>query len=94
MSVLEEVVESVGLCPDGLESRLNDPATKLLLRESTEAAIEQGVFGVPMFSLDGELFWGHDRMEALAARLAGDLDDTEERARLMLARPRAVKRKQ
>jgi 2-hydroxychromene-2-carboxylate isomerase len=30
-----------------------------------------GVFGVPMFILDGELFWGGDRMWLLRERLAG-----------------------
>ena len=33
------------------------------------AAEEAGVFGVPMFVLDGELYWGGDRIELLRARL-------------------------
>ena len=37
------------------------------------AAIDAGVFGVPTFELDGELFWGHDRLEHLAARLLDGL---------------------
>ena len=28
-----------------------------------------GVFGVPMFVLDGELFWGGDRVDMLIERL-------------------------
>jgi 2-hydroxychromene-2-carboxylate isomerase len=28
-----------------------------------------GVFGVPMFVLDGELFWGGDRIDMLIERL-------------------------
>ena len=28
-----------------------------------------GVFGVPMFVLDGELFWGCDRLDLLRERL-------------------------
>ena len=31
-----------------------------------------GVFGVPTFILDGELFWGHDRIPLLRERLAGE----------------------
>jgi 2-hydroxychromene-2-carboxylate isomerase len=34
-------------------------------------AMEAGVFGVPMFILDGELFWGYDRIDLLRERLAG-----------------------
>ena len=33
---------------------------KAALRESTEAAIRQGVFGVPALHFAGELFWGED----------------------------------
>lgn len=29
-----------------------------------------GVFGVPTFVVDGELFWGHDRLDLVRARLA------------------------
>ncbi len=35
-----------------------------------EDAESQGVFGVPAYLLDGELFWGGDRLGALRARLA------------------------
>ena len=39
-----------------------------------EACIEEGhadhVFGVPLFVLRGELFWGNDRVPMLEARLA------------------------
>ena len=32
------------------------------LREEVSAAISKGVFGSPLFVVDGEPFWGHDRM--------------------------------
>jgi 2-hydroxychromene-2-carboxylate isomerase len=31
-----------------------------------------GVFGVPSFLLDGEMFWGYDRMDLLRERLMGE----------------------
>ena len=34
-----------------------------------EEAHDLGVFGVPMFVLDGELFWGGDRLDLLKERL-------------------------
>jgi 2-hydroxychromene-2-carboxylate isomerase len=40
-----------------------EPANKLRLREQTERAWELGVFGAPTLIVDGELFWGGDRME-------------------------------
>jgi hypothetical protein len=45
---------------------------KQALRDSTDAAIAKGVFGVPTFGVDGRLFWGVDSIEMLAACLAGD----------------------
>jgi 2-hydroxychromene-2-carboxylate isomerase len=46
-----------------------DPKAKDILRSNTEAAIARGVFGVPTFDVDGELFWGADSMEFLKAFL-------------------------
>ncbi|QPF73416.1 2-hydroxychromene-2-carboxylate isomerase [Roseateles sp. DAIF2] len=47
-------------------------AIKQRLRESTEAAIQRGVFGVPTIEVDGRLFWGLDALPMLAAYLKGD----------------------
>jgi 2-hydroxychromene-2-carboxylate isomerase len=39
------------------------------LRRNTEAAAASGVFGVPTFVVDGEVFWGMDSMPFLKAFL-------------------------
>lgn len=36
---------------------------------NTQAAIDAGVFGVPSFCLDGEIFWGQDRLDFLERAL-------------------------
>jgi 2-hydroxychromene-2-carboxylate isomerase len=36
---------------------------------NTDAAIAAGVFGAPSYVLDGELFWGQDRLDFVARRL-------------------------
>ncbi len=36
---------------------------KARLRANTERAAELGIFGAPNFVVDGELFWGNDRLE-------------------------------
>ena len=38
---------------------------KDLLRKNTDEAVQRGVFGVPTFEVDGELFWGADSIEFL-----------------------------
>ncbi|MCW5609748.1 MAG: 2-hydroxychromene-2-carboxylate isomerase [Rubrivivax sp.] len=39
----------------------------------TDAAIAAGVFGAPSYVVDGEIFWGQDRLDFLARRLGVDL---------------------
>jgi 2-hydroxychromene-2-carboxylate isomerase len=40
-----------------------DAAVKAKLRENTERAAARGVFGVPTFFVDEDMFWGHDRKD-------------------------------
>jgi 2-hydroxychromene-2-carboxylate isomerase len=47
---------------EGLAARCQDPAVKAELRARTEEAASRGVFGVPTFIVDGQLFWGQDRL--------------------------------
>jgi 2-hydroxychromene-2-carboxylate isomerase len=44
---------------------LEIPEIKNKLRSNTEEAAQCGVFGVPTFEVDGELFWGADSIEFL-----------------------------
>ncbi|HYO47762.1 MAG TPA: 2-hydroxychromene-2-carboxylate isomerase [Gemmatimonadota bacterium] len=90
--VLAEVVRRAGLDAADIEARATEPAVKRALQDRTTAAIEAGVFGVPTFELDGELFWGHDRLDHLAARLEGRLPELGARAAILEARPRAADR--
>ncbi|MCA8880882.1 MAG: 2-hydroxychromene-2-carboxylate isomerase [Rhodobacteraceae bacterium] len=39
------------------------PDNKAALRRATETAMQMGLFGAPSFTVDGELFWGDDRLE-------------------------------
>jgi 2-hydroxychromene-2-carboxylate isomerase len=44
---------------------LEQPEIKNKLRANTDEAVQRGVFGVPTFEVDGELFWGADSIEFL-----------------------------
>ena len=60
---------------DNLCSQLNvEPAqlvqAKDVLRKNTEEAAARGVFGVPSFVVDGEVFWGADSIGFVKAFLA------------------------
>jgi 2-hydroxychromene-2-carboxylate isomerase len=62
-----EVAGEVGLDLAAVEEAGRDPQVKLALRAATDAAHELGVSGVPTLVIDGELFWGDDRLEDAAA---------------------------
>ena len=49
---------------------IEDPAVKQRLQDNTAAAAAAGVWGVPTFEVDGELFWGADTLEFMNAFLA------------------------
>ncbi len=64
-SLLENEVEDASTI---LESA-RQPTCQALLARHTDMAIEAGVFGVPAYVLEGELFWGQDRLDFLARAL-------------------------
>ena len=49
-----------------------DADVKDQLKFYTEEAIQRGLFGVPTFEVDGQLFWGFDALPMLRAYLDGD----------------------
>jgi 2-hydroxychromene-2-carboxylate isomerase len=52
------------------EARMAVPEVKAALRRNTEDAIARGVFGVPSYEVDGEVFWGADSIGFVNAFLA------------------------
>lgn len=68
--VVARCLEEAGMEPAGPLSQARTPAIKLLLRERTTAAAQAGIFGAPTFRVDGELFWGNERLAAAVAAAA------------------------
>lgn len=62
------------LAEEGLDARRLDESMSQAVHERYEAhtqrAIEAGVFGAPSYVVDGEIFWGQDRLDFLQRRLA------------------------
>ena len=61
--VVADVAADAGADRDALLAGIQEPAVKERLKEVTNGAIERGIFGSPFFMVDGEPFWGHDRMD-------------------------------
>jgi 2-hydroxychromene-2-carboxylate isomerase len=73
----------------GLVERASSAEVKAELRARTDAAIAAGVFGVPTFDVDGELFWGQDALPHVDAALAGHDPAREVAAAWIGVRPTA-----
>ncbi len=66
-----ESAQQAGLDAAEVRRAIGDERVKLALREATDAAHRLGVVGVPTVAVDGELFWGEDRLADAAARANG-----------------------
>jgi 2-hydroxychromene-2-carboxylate isomerase len=49
-----------------------DASVKAQLKQHTDQAIAQNVFGVPAFEVDGKVFWGLDALPMLRSYLEGE----------------------
>ena len=65
-----EIATLLGIEPSALLAAVADPAIKERLKQATATAIERGVFGSPFIFVDGEPFWGADRLVQIEAWLA------------------------
>jgi len=54
---------ALGVDPGEARAAIADDRIKALLRERVDASIARGVFGCPTFIVDGEMFWGADRLD-------------------------------
>lgn len=59
-----------GFDPQKLMALANDQATKDALKASTTEAVSRGVFGAPTFFVDGQMYWGQDRLDFVKEALA------------------------
>jgi len=57
-----ELAQPLGIDADALLAAVQDPAIKERLKQETTDALDAGVFGSPFVIIDGEPFWGADRL--------------------------------
>ncbi len=92
-AILESIASQCGLDGAKLLTDANDATNKAALAQSTAHAIELGIFGVPTLRVDGENFWGEDRLDDLLVWLEGGLRVDEDVYRRVLERPASAQRK-
>jgi 2-hydroxychromene-2-carboxylate isomerase len=65
-----DICAKQGLDPAAVRAGINDPAVKDRLRAEVDRAIALGAFGSPYIVVDGEPFWGSDRLDQVDKWLA------------------------
>jgi len=67
-NVLAELLEDAGLKSERL-GQADAPEVQAQYEANTQQAIAANVFGAPTYVVDGEMFWGQDRLDFLERKL-------------------------
>lgn len=62
-NVTQDIVAALGKDLDAVMARANSSEIVDRFDAETEAARSLGIFGAPTFMVDGEMFWGDDRLD-------------------------------
>ncbi len=68
--VIATLITSVGLSAPDVLAQARSETVAAILAQNGQDAIAADVFGAPGYVLDGEVFWGQDRLELLDDALA------------------------
>jgi len=61
-NAIATVAASLGIDRETMLAGMADPEVKTIARQQGEQAVARGVFGSPWIFVDGESFWGSDRL--------------------------------
>lgn len=67
---LQDIAEATGHDGTALLAKAADPSIRAKREALNQEALAAGVFGAPTYVVDGELFWGQDRLDFLDRKLA------------------------
>jgi 2-hydroxychromene-2-carboxylate isomerase len=68
--VIGTLATEVGADPVALARGAQEPAVKERLKALVDESVARGVFGAPTIFVDGEMFWGNDRLPQVERWLA------------------------
>jgi 2-hydroxychromene-2-carboxylate isomerase len=69
-AIIAQTLNEAGLDGARMLARIGEPDVKAKLAANTDAAVARGVFGIPSFFADGDLYFGKDRLRDVEERLA------------------------
>ena len=67
--VVAEVLSKAGIDVTDFMARISETEVKERLKATTEEAVARGVFGAPSFFVNGEMFFGQDRLSFVETAL-------------------------
>jgi carboxymethylenebutenolidase len=67
--VIADVLAKLQLPVTLIQTAKDEQSYSQILSDNTNEAISKGVFGVPSFVVESELFWGQDRLDFVAQAL-------------------------
>jgi len=68
--VIAQVLAEKGLDAEALLPLTQDPEVKAELVSNTETAVERGAFGAPTMYMDGQMYFGQDRLDFVEEALS------------------------
>lgn len=69
--IIKEALDAGGIDGAHILSRIQDGDVKAKLIANTEDAVARGAFGIPTFFVDGEIYFGKDRLRDVEEAIAG-----------------------
>ena len=70
LATLQAIIDGCGLDGAAVLKASEAPGIAEKREAYTKHAISQGVFGAPSYVIDGEIFWGQDRLDFVERKLA------------------------
>ncbi|WP_445949793.1 DsbA family protein [Sphingorhabdus sp.] len=65
-----KILQDGGFDAQALFAKTQDAAIKQELIDNTEKAVERGAFGIPTFYVEGEMYFGKERLDQIEEQLA------------------------
>ena len=67
--ILKALIDDTGLDGANILALAAEPKWAARRASDSQAALARGVFGAPSYVIDGEIFWGQDRLEFVGKKL-------------------------
>ena len=93
-NVLSMALEKAGADVPAVLQAADSDEIKNRLVTATHQAVEAGLFGVPSFRIDNQLFWGDDRIQPLLDHIAGHRIDEQKLAAILSRGASSVRKTQ